>query len=83
MKTVLFFVLINALASTDTIDPTLVGDQIKVLEDTTTKVPAEDAKEDCVFIRRFKVSYRYQAPQTTIGADSTTQTHDHIYYLVL
>ena len=54
-----------------------------VLEDTTTKVPAEEAKDNCIFIRRYKVEYRYPTPQPSILQDGSTVNHDHIYYLVL
>ena len=85
MKTTLFLLLTNAIFTTSTavVDPNLVGEQMKVLEVVKTKVPDEESRPDCVFIRRFKVEYKYLQPQTTLTADNQTTTHDRIYYLVL
>jgi len=59
MKTILFLLLTNAIFTTSEVDPSLVGEQMKVLEVVKTKVPDSESREDCVFIRRFKVEYKY------------------------
>lgn len=83
MKTYHFFLLIGALMATETLDPNSVGEQLKILEDSTSKVPDSEATEDCQYVRRYKVQFKYATTATVIGADQTQRQHDHIYYMVL